>query len=1062
MNFRLIKLTGASFALTSSLFPILLYISTGDYFRNEVISKPLTLSVLLALICPMLFVLVTGRWWLSNPTRRLAIQASALGYAVLVNIVLMIDASTYTEWVGFPPIMQMGYLTLYSFYGPLFYLSGMLVLFFFFVIDFDGTCGFELKRDLWVPVLFIGGCTWLLITLFLQFGIFWVAFFQNLVISVLLISRLLELIHTRNVRPSSDAPSQPQPLDIQDQPAKTWTGNLRNGMYYFAKSMGVFLPLGLCLVGAMNLMSHLLPLPNYVPLLEDFFPLVLITGILWATLFAWIKNRALLAVGTHLICLTALFIASSDVYAILTFKQPILWLSAATLSGALLSLALYIPKMVKHGLFSQALWVTIGPALGLIGLIVGGILLDNDVYSPDIWIYGIPALMLILFLFCIYKITSYLVIRHKIGNSPRSNASPAPQSGGSDIPSTPSSKHGGSLFHAMQAQGKLSLLLAVVIGGLIASPLLLQAGWVRASTERVLGTFEGDYYLWYADGMRTIDRNYVPFLDSTDINNTVHIQMARGEVEGFQVVLTPGKLKNLNIVSFQADRDLNHTETGVKIGAGNVSVYQVTYVPQLHEQYPDRLFPFKRMDTAVSLDGQQNYPFYVSVALPADDAIYPGIYVTNMTFHCQDYRETPPDVPQAYVSRDVKISLEVEVFNFTVNNTVRHFATEIIWGIPNTPAWYSFFGSHRMDAYWPSVPVLNYSHTTGEVNINWTKYLADLATGFAHGINYFPVTWYPTGFDFTNKVYNISALAIFQNYITFITGNLSLPLAPDGASYLDHAYFFVIDEPGELAMYNFIVNISQRIHEKSPTLRIMETMNQDMASYPDAFLQEVDIYCPHFHRWVPSSGYPGEANKIINGWPQRIKDFLASWSGPRKKELWIYSTSDGIPYADTDIDMSGVEQRNIYWLCWTYGIAGWLYWSFNWGFDMEGGLGYRGFGESALIGYDVGENPLSSLRLERVGDGAEDFEYFWTLNSSLAYLETHGRSAEAQIGRDLLQQVNQLYNQPEHLANVIGLFTGVTPFDIAKRCYNPYSAPYLALRSAIGVEITRLRSLGVS
>ncbi len=1060
MDFKIVKLTGASFALANALFALLLHISIGDFFRSEVVSKTLTLSLALVFLCPLLFVLLTGRWWLSNPIRRLAIQACGLGYAVVVNLLLMVDACGYSEWIGFPPVMQMGYLMLYSFYTPVFYLSGMLAVFFLFVLDFDTGSAPEVKTHLWIPALFVGGGTWLLVTLFLKFSIFWVVFFQNLVLSVFLILRLLEIFHLRSTRDAPSSVPQPQSIEKISPTHKEWRGNLPNGLRNFFKLMGVFLPLGFCLVGALNLTNQLLQLPNYMPLLGDFLPLVLLTGLLWVAFHSWVKNRAVLAVGSLLACLVALLLASLDLYSILTFQQPILWLSAATLSGTLLSITLYIPNMVTRGAFSHAMWVTIGPGLGIIGLIAGGILLDTDLYSQDIWQYGIPVLTGVLGLFLLFTIGKYLFTRHrnKTGESPIPQQAP-PVVGMQNVPAL-SREHRTNFLQSVKAQGKFSLLVAIVIGGLVVSPFLLQAGWERASSERVLGTYDGDYYLWYADGMRTIDRNYAPFLDSANINNTVHIQMARGEVEGFQVVFTPGKLKNLDIISFQLDAALNHTGTGAKIGAGNVSVYQLEYVPQLHEQYPDRLYPFKRVETAVSIENQKNYPFYVSVTIPADGTLLSGTYIANMTFHCQDYRETPYGVEREYKARDVKINLEVEVFNFTIS-TQRHIATEIIWGIPNTPTWYSFFGNHRMDAYWPYVPILNFSHATIEVNINWTKWIADLSTGFANGMNYFPVSWYPTGFNFTSKTYNSSALTIFQKYISDIAGNLSLYAAPDGASYLDHAYFFVIDEPGELAMYNFIVNISQRIHEKAPTLRIMETMNHEMELYPQAFLEEVDIYCPHFHAWVPSSAYPGDANKVINGWPQRIKTLLETWSGPRKKELWVYSTSNGIPYTDTDIDMSGVEQRNIYWLCWTYGIAGWLYWSFNWGFDMEGGLGYRGFGESTLIGYDVGENPLSSLRLERVRDGAEDFEYFWLLNASLTYLETNGRSTEAQIGRGLLQQVNQLYNQPEHLAKVSGLFADDEPETIAKRCYNPYAAPYLALRSAIGVEIARLRSLGV-
>ena len=136
--------------------------------------------------------------------------------------------------------------------------------------------------------------------------------------------------------------------------------------------------------------------------------------------------------------------------------------------------------------------------------------------------------------------------------------------------------------------------------------------------------------------------------------------------------------------------------------------------------------------------------------------------------------------------------------------------------------------------------------------------------------------------------------------------------------------------------------------------------------------------------------YPDPTNGQLNGWPLRLRDFVANYTGPRQKALWVYNTHNQYPFPDTDIYMPGIEQRNSFWLYWVYGITGWLYWSFNWGTDRSGGYGYAAYGESTLVGYGHDDSPLSSLRLERVLGGIEDYEYFWLLNTTDTQLKAQG------------------------------------------------------------------------
>ncbi|MHA1819873.1 MAG: hypothetical protein ACTSVC_05330, partial [Promethearchaeota archaeon] len=505
--------------------------------------------------------------------------------------------------------------------------------------------------------------------------------------------------------------------------------------------------------------------------------------------------------------------------------------------------------------------------------------------------------------------------------------------------------------------------------------------------ERVLGTYNGDYYLWYADSLRTIEPHYMPDFKTSPTNNTIKISLARGEHEGFQVIFTPYHIKNLNLHSFGPVSDLVNKKTNATIGAGNISIYLEQYLVQTQGQFPDKLIPFQRLDTDYKFFGQRNYPFYIDVYIPRNNSegiIEPGLYETTIHFSCIDYHNPIIGNDHHYNLRDVDFSLQVEVFNFSIP-LQRHIATEIIWGIPDRDDWINFYGDHRLDPYWPARPVIGYNASADNLTLtfNWSKWEADVNKGFNLGMKYMPISFMPTGVNWDNLSYSNEFKTLLTWYIKNVTEHVKNKLTPWNDSYLEHMYFFIRDEPSE-EIYPLIIDIAKLIHSINSSIRIMETMNQNFDTYNDTFLSEVDIYCIYTHRDIPSAKFPQD--NYTNGWPERLYNFVKDYNGTRSKELWVYHTHDRWPNPDTDLYMTGLMQRISFWEHWEYNFSGWLYWSFNWGMDMDGGVGYAGYGESSLVTWGYNEMPIGSIRLQRVLDGIEDYEYFWLLNSSIAKL----------------------------------------------------------------------------
>ncbi|MHA1338575.1 MAG: DUF4091 domain-containing protein [Promethearchaeota archaeon] len=844
------------------------------------------------------------------------------------------------------------------------------------------------------------------------------------------------------------------------------------------------------------ILSSIIVVPNFMPMWLDYMPILALCGLANGIIYKTIKSRYIMTFIPLVCLLIGAILFLLDPYNILEYRDVYLWLIGISITSIFSIYFLYVDDSNNHyeyskrennnsaivrGYFSISFWKIIGFFMAFGSLFVS-LLLKWGLYDESGFQIGLYALIFIAFILITSKIISknkyWKSFKQKLDSLDMINEDNQNEENPTETPSKQNylknrelkkksknrsrnrSRNHSSNYFAIPINTKILIIAAIIVTSIIPMGFGIYR-YEKATSEQILGTYNGDYYLWFVDSLRSVDPYYSPNFKLSNINPKVRISLARGEHEGFQVVFTPGRIKNLNVWNFWPIDDLkminpNTTEEEQSIiGKGNISIFNVEYVEQLSEQYPDRLIPFKRLDTSLSLSSKNNFPFYVDVYIPRNDSILPGLYSTTLNFSCYDYHRPLPGEESKYKNRMVSFTLEVEIYNFTIP-LERHIATEIIWHIKEREDWLDFYNEHRLDAYWPRSPVVSYNPKPGELSIefNFTRWLNDLDYGFNHGMRYFPITWHPTGINWSESALNYTNeyKILLEWYIGNITNQIATKTTPWGTDYLEHAYFFIRDEPSPI-YYPLLINISYIIHNISNQVRIMETLNQPLETYPDEFLSEIDIYCMYIHKWMPSKHFPKDNE--INGWPQRLDEFVKSHTFPRKKEIWVYHTHNRFPTPDTDIYMAGILQRNSFWLHWIYNIPGWLYWSFNWGTDMNGGYGYAGFGESTLIGFGENEEPLGSLRLERIRDGIEDYEYFWILNNTLSKIPQN----EQQNGIDLLNEVKNIFNQPQYLSHIPGSDTNL--FEGFKWSYSPYSSDYLNLRNEIGKEITRIHALGI-
>jgi hypothetical protein len=136
------------------------------------------------------------------------------------------------------------------------------------------------------------------------------------------------------------------------------------------------------------------------------------------------------------------------------------------------------------------------------------------------------------------------------------------------------------------------------------------------------------------------------------------------------------------------------------------------------------------------------------------------------------------------------------------------------------------------------------------------------------------------------------------------------------------------------------------------------------------------------------------------------------------KEVWLYVSGPSPPYPTLAIDYPAMAYRVLPWMCWKFRVSGLLYWCVNywttnpyldpmntpWGQNGNGALYYPG-----------PDGPVSSIRLEVLRDGMEDYEYLALLDALVRRVKADAVLAARPSVRDALGAAERLLAVDERL-----------------------------------------------
>jgi hypothetical protein len=171
--------------------------------------------------------------------------------------------------------------------------------------------------------------------------------------------------------------------------------------------------------------------------------------------------------------------------------------------------------------------------------------------------------------------------------------------------------------------------------------------------------------------------------------------------------------------------------------------------------------------------------------------------------------------------------------------------------------------------------------------------------------------------------------------------------------------------------------VAQIVREAAPSLKVIEAVETTGLS------DVIDILVPTLHHislwWQP---YFEEAKR--NG-----------------REVWFYTCCEPRGrYPNRYLDQPLVKMRALHWICYLYGLDGYLHWGLNQqtpGLDpysQEGISQGLPLGDRAIM-YPGKNGPVGSIRWSAMRDGLQDYEYLWVLQDRIAALKKRlGKSGD--------------------------------------------------------------------
>jgi hypothetical protein len=512
-----------------------------------------------------------------------------------------------------------------------------------------------------------------------------------------------------------------------------------------------------------------------------------------------------------------------------------------------------------------------------------------------------------------------------------------------------------------------------------------------ASLAQTLALFpQADFAIGLASPMQKIMIQDFPFVGNFD--DHYELALARNEREGFQVVLMPfGRdLSNASVTV----SDLVSEQDGGPIPGGKVEVSLVGHVKVGDDQpyrveyknawYPDPLLNFQH---ECDIKDGEHVAFWINIGTEPDTPA--GRYNATVTVTADD-------------SNPVELQLNVTVWDFELPKLTnlrnaftyfRPYASKMYgdrWSTELAYKYYDFLLDYRLN--------IDNLYRSDSPDVNLIKH------GAERGMNAFNV-----GSDFHRVGNNPERDAGLNRYVERLKE----------AGVWDMAYVYGFDEIRSAEQFANMRRSFGAVKEHFPGLQTMTTAYDPTLGQNTDTRDVVDI-------WVP-----------VTDWYDLEQARKARAEG---KEVWWYvCVVPYPPYANWFVESRAIEARLLTGaMSHKYEVDGFLYYfvnlwlvnhhvisrgpytNWNPGSFVNEEKFYTAYGDGSIFCAGP-DGPISTIRLENIRDGFEDYDYIYKLNQIAETLRAQSTtSAET---REFLDEVDALLKVPDAVVATVTRFT---------------------------------------
>ncbi len=537
-----------------------------------------------------------------------------------------------------------------------------------------------------------------------------------------------------------------------------------------------------------------------------------------------------------------------------------------------------------------------------------------------------------------------------------------------------------------------------------------------------------DVTLWYGYNTENFmqDYEYPELMASRD--STLRMYGIRGDKESAQLIIT--SLKDIKAFNVKVD-DLVNSD-GKKIGKSNIEVYAQWYVNVEGSyntaagvgMYPDALIPIMSLARArsntIAANTNQGLWFQVSIPETAKPGVYTG--TAKLTLDSETY-----DILLELTVYDVVMPEEVHTHScYRIEYDYMHQVEGTKSG-ELAQAYYDFLVDRRCMPMLPS-PSISEDY---DAFVEWLVVnCAENPKVSTYGLPY-TESKDSTGKPIVSRerLTELFTKMAMKNVELRQAGNESIDLFKKAMFYMGN----LVDAP-----------TGEKIGQvKACDLVLTEckyaVAEEYLKDYPDLYqslLEVRNLVTTVYNENLVGSDTEGGVQtwgSTLTSWDnaeQRQNYYDRQNSTDRKggEEAWWYGCSTPYPPFPTyHIDDELIGSRILSWMQFDYGSDGTLYWSVNNSFSQynfwENAVAVSGaMGDGSLI-YPAGKfrlsEPVSTLRLESIREGQEDYEYLWMIEQAiLQYNAENGTNHDpealmAPLYEGLYEGMQLVRGQPE-------------------------------------------------